>query len=193
MDGYIKILSVAVVVGLPGFAVSAFAGEGEEKSEGLSVLSHKVKDMKGREVKLEKYKGKVLLLVNVASECGLTPQYEALQELHDKYSKDGLAILGFPANNFGGQEPGTNAEIYQFCTSTYNVKFDLFSKISVKGDDIDPLYKDLTSKEKNGEFAGDIEWNFAKFLVDREGNVVKRFAPRVKPESKEIVAAIEGS
>jgi glutathione peroxidase len=192
MDGYIKILSVAVVVGLLGFAVSAFAGEGEEKSEGLSVLSHKVKDMKGREVKLEKYKGKVLLLVNVASECGLTPQYEALQELHDKYSKDGLAILGFPANNFGGQEPGTNTEIYQFCTSTYNVKFDLFSKISVKGDDIDPLYKDLTSKEKNGEFAGDIEWNFAKFLVDREGNVVKRFAPRVKPESKEIVAAIEG-
>ena len=135
----------------------------------------------------------MLLLVNVASEFGLTPQYKGLQKLHKKYNKDGLAILGFPANNFGQQEPGTNKEILAFCTTNYGVEFDMFSKISVKGDDIDPLYASLTSKKKNGEFGGEIEWNFTKFLVDREGKVVKRFDSRIKPEADEVVKAIEGA
>jgi glutathione peroxidase len=151
----------------------------------------KMKDIDGKDVRLKKYKGDVLLIVNTASQCGYTPQYEALQAIYDKYKTQGFEVLGFPANNFGGQEPGTEAEIKEFCTTKYKVTFPMFAKISVKGDDQDPLYKFLTSKETNPAFAGDITWNFNKFLVDRQGNVVARFTSKDKPDSETVTAAIE--
>ena len=154
-----------------------------------SVLDFKMRDIDGKDVKLNKYKGNVLLVVNVASKCGYTPQYEGLQATYAKYKDKGFYVLGFPANNFGEQEPGTEAEIKEFCSAKYHVTFPMFAKISVKGDDIDPLYKFLTSKETNSEFAGDITWNFNKFLVDRHGKVVARFASKETPES--IAGAIE--
>lgn len=156
-----------------------------------SVLDFKMRDIDGNDVKLQKYKGKVLMIVNTASKCGYTPQYESMQATYDKYKDKGFVILGFPANNFGGQEPGTEAEIKEFCTSKYKVTFPMFAKISVKGEDQDPLYKYLTSAETNPQFAGDIKWNFNKFLVDRKGNVVARFDSKVTPDSPEVTAAIE--
>jgi glutathione peroxidase len=165
-------------------SVPTFAG-------GAHVLDYTMKDINGKDVDLSKYKGKAVMIVNVASKCGLTPQYEQLQELHTKYSKKGLSILGFPANNFMGQEPGTDEEIRQFCALKYDVEFDMFSKISVKGEDQADLYEELTSKKENKGFGGDIIWNFEKFLVNREGNVVARFAPKTKPDAPEVIAAIE--
>lgn len=156
-----------------------------------SVLDFTMKDIDGREVALSKYKGKVLLIVNVASRCGMTPQYEQLQMLHEKYGAKGLAVLAFPANNFGGQEPGTNEEIKSFCSTQYGVGFDLFGKVSVKGEDACELYKFLTSKEKHEKLGGEIKWNFTKFLVDRDGKVIERFEPRTKPDAPEVVKAIE--
>lgn len=156
-----------------------------------SVLDFKMRDIDGKDVKLSKYKGKVLMIVNTASKCGYTPQYESLQATYDKYKDKGFVTLGFPANNFGGQEPGTEAEIKEFCTSKYKVTFPMFAKISVKGDDQAPLYKFLTSADTNPQFAGDIKWNFNKFLVDRKGKVVARFDSKVKPDSPEITSAIE--
>src|SRR5215208_8406995 len=135
-----------------------------------SPLDFKVKTIDGKEQKLSEYKGKVVLFVNVASKCGLTPQYKGLEALYEKYKDQGFVILGFPANNFGSQEPGTNEEIKQFCTSKYDVTFPMMSKISVKGDDKHELYKFLTEGAAGKDFAGDVEWNFAKFLVDRNGN-----------------------
>lgn len=155
-------------------------------------LAVTVKSIEGKEVDLAKtYAGKVCLIVNVASKCGLTTQYEQLTALHKKYGEQGLAILAFPCNDFEAEEPGTNEEIKTFCKTTYGVEFDLFAKISVKGDEASPLYKYLTSPEKNGKFGGEIEWNFAKFLVDREGKVIARFKPDVKPDAPEVVKAIE--
>jgi glutathione peroxidase len=154
-------------------------------------LNFEMKSLDGKSVKLNKYKGKVVLMVNVASQCGLTPQYKALEELHEKYAEKGLAVLGFPANQFGAQEPGSDKEIATFCKSNYDVKFDMFSKVVVKGDGQCPLYKFLTSKESDPKFSGDITWNFEKFLLNREGEVVARFAPKVKPDSDDVVKAIE--
>jgi glutathione peroxidase len=131
------------------------------------------------------------LMVNVASKCGLTPQYEELEALHEKYHDKGLAVLGFPANEFGKQEPGSNEEIGEFCKKNYGVEFDMFSKVVVKGDDKCDLYKFLTSKETNGKFAGDISWNFEKFLVNKKGEVVARFKPQTKPDAPEVIKAIE--
>jgi glutathione peroxidase len=156
-----------------------------------SVLDFKMRDIDGKDVKLKKYKGNVLLVVNTASKCGYTPQYEGLQATFDKYKDKGFYVLGFPANNFGGQEPGTEKEIKEFCTSKYKVTFPMFAKISVKGEDQDPLYAFLTSKETNPEFAGDITWNFNKFLVDRKGKVVARFSSKEKPDSEAVTQAIE--
>lgn len=154
-----------------------------------AALDFEMKTLSGQSVKLaDKYQGKVVLLVNVASECGLTPQYEQLQELHKKYAAQGLSIVGVPANEFGKQEPGTNEEIATFCKSNYGVEFDMLSKVVVKGDDICPLYDYLTNKSK---FPGPIGWNFEKFLIGRNGDVVARFAPRVKPDAPEVVSAIE--
>ena len=156
-----------------------------------SIYDFTVNDIDGKPVKLSQFKGKVILIVNVASKCGFTPQYEGLQKLYSEYADKGLVILGFPANNFGGQEPGTNSEIKEFCTTKYSVTFPMFSKISVKGTDIHPLYQYLTSKETDPDFAGDITWNFNKFLIDASGKIVARFDSKDKPESEKVVNAIQ--
>jgi glutathione peroxidase len=146
-----------------------------------TVHDFKVKNIKGEDIDLSSYKGKVLLIVNVASKCGATPQYDA---------EKGLVVLGFPANNFGAQEPGTDAEIADFCTSNYSVEFPMFSKVSVKGDDKAPLFTYLTSAE-NPDKQGDIGWNFEKFLIGKDGKLIRRFATRVQPDDATVVAAIE--
>lgn len=145
----------------------------------------------GQDLKLETYKNKIILIVNVASKCGYTPQYEGLERLYQNYKDKGFVILGFPANNFLGQEPGSNEEIMNFCSLTYNVTFPMFSKISVKGKDIAPLYKFLTEKETNPDFNGKIKWNFTKFLINSEGRIVDRFEPKEKPDSEKIIKRIE--
>lgn len=150
-----------------------------------SVYDFTVKTIDGQEAKLDAYKGKVLLIVNVASKCGYTPQYEGLQAVYSKYKDQGLVILGFPANNFMGQEPGTEAEIKTFCQTKYNVSFPLFAKISVKGENIAPLYQFLTSQ------AGDVTWNFNKFLIGKDGKIIKHFESKDKPEGEAVVGAIE--
>jgi glutathione peroxidase len=150
-------------------------------------------DIDGTSVDLSSYQGKVLMLVNVASKCGLTPQYTQHVEIHQKYRDQGFEVLGFPANNFMGQEPGTNEEIKTFCATRFGVEFPIFSKISVKGDDIAPLYAELTSQESNGEFGGEIKWNFTKFLVGRDGRVIDRFEPQVKPDAPEVISALEAA
>jgi glutathione peroxidase len=169
-----------------------FAGEEVANQKNVSpVLNFKMKNIDGKDVFLGEYQGKVLLIVNVASECGFTPQYEELEKLHQKYQKQGLKVLAFPANDFGSQEPGTNEQIKEFCQSKYDVTFDLFAKTSVKGNDQCDLYKLLTDKEKNGQFGGEIRWNFQKFLVDRNGKVVERFEPKDDPMGDKIVKAVE--
>lgn len=149
-----------------------------------------VYDMEGGEVNLSDYNGVVLLIVNVASKCGYTKQYADLQQLYDKYKEDGFEILGFPCNDFGGQEPGTNNEIKEFCSMNFGVTFKLFDKIKILGNDKAPLYERLTNNNVTGEY--DIEWNFEKFLIDRNGKIVARFASRVKPLSDEIIGAVKG-
>ena len=155
------------------------------------VLDFELNNIDGQPTKLSSYKGKVLLLVNVARKCGYTPQYDGLQAVYAKYKDQGLTILGFPANNFMGQEPGTNEEIKTFCQTKFKVSFPLFTKISVKGDDIHPLYQFLTSNEANPGFGGDIKWNFGKFLVDKSGKVIARFESGDAPEGSKITQAIE--
>ena len=147
----------------------------------------------GTPTALASFKGKVMLVVNVASQCGYTYQYEALQALYLKYKDQGLVVAGFPANNFGGQEPGSNAEIGAFCKSKFGVTFPMFSKISVKGSDKAPLYQFLTDKAANPKTAGEIQWNFTKFLVDRNGKVLQRFEPAVEPDSREVISAVESA
>jgi glutathione peroxidase len=155
-------------------------------------LDFKMKDIDGKEVDLARtYKEKVVLIVNVASKCGLTPQYAELEKLYETYKARGLVILGFPANEFGAQEPGTNKEIKEFCTSQYQVTFPMFEKIVVKGEGIHPLYKFLTEKESDPAYAGEIKWNFTKFLVGRDGKLAARFEPKTKPSEKEVTDAIE--
>lgn len=156
-----------------------------------SIYDFTMKNIDGKDVPLKSYKGKVVLVVNVASKCGLTPQYEQLEALNKKYKAKGLRVLGFPANNFGAQEPGTEAEIKQFCSLNYKVSFDMFHKISVKGSDQHPLYKYLTGlPQPNG---GDIEWNFGKFLIGKNGEVIARFPAVMKPDDPKIVAALEAA
>ena len=156
-----------------------------------SVYDFTMPSIDGQETPLASFKGKVALVVNVASRCGYTPQYTALESVYEKYKGDGLVVLGFPANNFMGQEPGSNQEIKTFCTRTYHVSFPMFSKISVKGSDKAPLYQYLTSKEDNPQTGGEIKWNFTKFLIGRDGSIVARFEPGVTPDSPEVTAAIE--
>ncbi len=154
-----------------------------------SIYAFKMKDIDGKTVPLSKYKGKVLLVVNVASKCGFTPQYKGLQELYESKKDKGFVILGFPANNFGAQEPGTDPEIKQFCSSKFGVTFPMFSKISVKGSDENDLYKWLIANSPRPQ--DDIEWNFAKFVVGRDGKVYKRFSPKETPTSPEVEQAID--
>jgi glutathione peroxidase len=156
-----------------------------------SIYDFDVKTIDGGDKSLGDYRGKALLIVNVASQCGMTPQYEGLEALHEAYEARGLAVLGFPANEFGGQEPGTNEEIKEFCSARYAVKFDMFAKVKVKGQGIHPLFDYLTKPESNPGFSGDIKWNFNKFLVGRDGRVVARFEPKVEPTSGAVKRAIE--
>ena len=159
-------------------------------SAASGLYSFTLNSIEGKPAPLADYKGKVALLVNVASQCGYTPQYAPLESVYEKYKDQGFVILGFPANNFGAQEPGSNEEIKTFCNRKYNVTFPMYAKISVKGADQAPLYSYLTTQTPPG-ISGEIKWNFTKFLVDKNGNVVKRFEPAVTPDSKEVVSAIE--
>ena len=156
-----------------------------------SVLEIPLKDNSGKDTSLDAYKGKVLLVVNVASKCGLTPQYKALEAIHQKYKGQGFTVLGFPCNQFGGQEPGTNEEIKQFCSSKYDVTFPLFDKLDVNGPKRHPLYVALAGKES--PFPGDIKWNFGKFLIGRDGKILKRFEPKTTPDAPEVIQAIEAA
>ena len=155
------------------------------------IYSFTLNSIDGKPAPLADYKGKVVLVVNVASQCGYTPQYSALEATYEKYKDQGFVILGFPANNFGAQEPGTNEEIKTFCTRKYSVTFPMYAKISVKGADKHPLYQFLTDKQANPSTGGEIQWNFTKFLVGKDGKVVTRFESDVEPESPEVTAAIE--
>jgi glutathione peroxidase len=183
-------LSAAALLVLAPLGALSAASAG---SKAKSVLDFHMKDIDGKDVDLAAYKGKVLLVVNVASQCGLTPQYKDLEALYEKYKDQGFDVLGFPANEFGKQEPGSNEEIKEFCTTKYKVTFPMFSKIVVKGEGIDPLYGFLTGSDTNPKFAGDITWNFTKFLVNRKGDVIARFEPRVKPSDANVTKAIESA
>jgi glutathione peroxidase len=158
-----------------------------------SIYDFTMKSIDGQPVSLGSYSGKVVLLVNVASKCGFTPQYAGLESLYEKYKDRGLAIVGIPANNFAQQEPGTNEEIKKFCSNKYNVTFPMMAKVSVLGDDKTPLYTFLTGAGTDPQFAGDIKWNFTKFLFDRSGKPVARFEPNVTPDSPQVTAAIEAA
>ncbi len=182
-----RIQSVFLLLFLVG-ACSAVAQQ-QPDSPPAGVYSFTLNSIDGKATPLADYRGDVLLIVNTASECGYTPQYAPLEQLYQRFRDRGLRILAFPANNFGGQEPGSNAEIKEFCTSHYAVTFDLFEKISVKGEDIHPLYHYLTAET---DFPGDIRWNFTKFLVSRDGTVVARFDTKVDPLDGHVVSQIEG-
>ena len=209
---FVITLIVVCVWLVGGIIASFYVKKGEEKyipvwkqpvksqqteSEGENMdskfYSFTMKSIDGTEVPLSTYKGKVVLVVNVASKCGYTSQYAGLQELYEKYKDQGLVILGFPANNFASQEPGTNEEIKSFCTVNFGVTFPMFAKISVKGDDIDPLYAYLTSEEGSGEHANDIKWNFNKYLIDKTGKTIGYFSSGAKPMGPKITKAIEAA
>ena len=194
-----QILWYAVVA--LGLGVLAVSGPGEGEAAGTAagapavppILRYKMASLSGREVDLGRYRGEVLMMVNTASKCGFTPQYKGLEELYERFHGRGFAVLGFPANNFLWQEPGSDAEIGAFCHKNYGVTFDMFSKISVRGGDKAPLYRYLTDERTNPEFSGEIMWNFTKFLVGRDGRVVARFGPRTSPEEPAVAAAIEAA
>ena len=158
-----------------------------------TVYDFTMTSINGEKINLSTYKGKVLLIVNVASKCGLTPQYEDLEALYTEKKEEGLVILGFPANNFLSQEPGTNEEIMSFCAVNYGVSFPMFSKISVKGSDIDPLYDFLTHKDKNGVYQGKVKWNFQKFLIGKDGKLISSIEPTAKVTDPEVKQLIEGA
>ena len=187
----LKILSISLLIIFAGLFVFFGNSSPTASTKTKSVLEFKMKDIDGKEVALKKYKGDVLLIVNTASKCGYTPQYEGLQAIYEKYKAQGFYVLGFPANNFGGQEPGKESEIKEFCESKYKVTFPMFAKISVKGEDQHPFYNFLTAKETNPKFSGDISWNFNKFLVNRKGKVVARFSSKDKPDGEAVTQAIE--
>jgi len=157
----------------------------------MTIYDIPVRSLDGQPASLRDYEGKVLLIVNVASKCGLTPQYEGLERLHEKFAERGFAVLGFPCNQFGGQEPGTADEIATFCSATYGVTFPMFEKIDVNGDDRHPLYAQLSELTDASGHTGDIRWNFEKFLVDRDGTPVTRLSPMAEPDSDEVITAIE--
>ena len=185
-----RILTVVSVLTIVfGMVVSSDGAEKEGKKV-PAALNFKMRSLGGKEVDLSKYQGKVVMVVNVASKCGLTPQYGQLQALYEKYSEKGLAILGFPCNQFGAQEPGTADEIKEFCRVNYGVTFDMFGKIEVNGDGACPLYKHLTALETKPKGPGKISWNFEKFIIGRSGEVVARFAPPTKPDDPEVLKVI---
>lgn len=173
--------------------VSQFFGANNLLAEKATttVLDHEVKSLEGKATDLSKYKGKVVMIVNVASRCGATPQYTALQDLYETFKDDGLVVIGFPCNQFGKQEPGTSAEIREFCSANYGVTFPIMEKVDVNGDDATPVYKALTATQTAPKKAGPIGWNFEKFLIDRDGNVVARYGTSTEPDAPEVVAAIK--
>lgn len=173
----------AILAGLLLAATTMFAAD--------SLFDIPLKDINKMDTSLKAQQGKVLLIVNVASQCGLTPQYKGLEAIHRKYKDRGFTVLGFPCNDFGGQEPGSNEEIKQFCSTKYDVSFPLFDKLHVKGPEQHPLYAALTGK--GAKFPGDVKWNFGKFLVGRDGTVLQRFEPRTAPDAKEVTDAIEAA
>lgn len=177
---------IAVVIG-PSAAAEDNAGEVP------AALNFKMKSLEGKEVDLADYQGKVVLMVNVASKCGLTPQYRQLQALHEKYGEEGLAILGFPCNQFGGQEPGSPDKIRTFCSKNYGVSFPMFSKVKVNGKDASSLYQHLKSLDTHPQGSGEISWNFEKFLLNRKGAVIARYEPRTKPDAPEVIQTIEAA
>ncbi len=180
-------LGILAALSLLVFGVAA---TGDPMSTGGShVLDRTMKRLDGSEQNLADYRGQVILMVNTASKCGLTPQYDGLEALYRKYKDRGFVVLGFPANDFMGQEPGTDAQIADFCRSTYGVEFPMFSKITVKGDDMHPLYRELTSQP--APVGGAVKWNFQKYLFDRKGNVVEKFDPQVKPDDPALVKRVE--
>lgn len=181
-------LVAAVVVFVA--ATTSYSADKEE-SKVTNPLELKMTGLDGKEVDLSQFKGKVVLFVNVASQCGYTPQYDGLQKLYDTYRKDGLVVVGVPANEFGQQEPGTNDEIAQFCKKNYGVTFPMLAKVVVKGQGICPLYQFLTSKESDPKFGGAIGWNFEKFLINRKGEVVGRFKSDVAPDSDQLTSAVK--
>ena len=159
----------------------------------MSLYDIPINTLDGKPASLKDYQGKAVLLVNVASRCGLTPQYEGLERIHERYADRGFTVLGVPCNQFGGQEPGTSEEIQEFCSATYGVTFPLTEKIEVNGDGRHPLYTELTKAADAEGTNGDIQWNFEKFLIGSDGTVLKRFRPRTEPESSEVVEAIEAA
>lgn len=179
-------LMVGIVL---GWIATAVCAHGDTVM--TNIYDFTMRDIDGKEVSLATFKGKVLLVVNVASKCGFTGQYAGMEKLYRSYTNRGFVVLGFPANDFGGQEPGTESEIKNFCTLTYGVTFPMFAKISVNGAGIHPLYTFLTSKATNPDFSGKITWNFNKFLVDRTGHIVGRFGSPTAPDAKDLVAALE--
>ena len=181
-----RLLGIGIAV---GSMVAGVCMHGEAAM--TNIYDFTMQDIDGKNVSLSAFKGKVLLLVNVASKCGFTGQYSGLEKLYSTYTNRGFVVLGFPANDFLGQEPGTDAEIKSFCALTYGVTFPMFAKISVKGKDIHPFYAFLTSKETNPNSGGAISWNFNKFLIGRDGAIVGRFGSRTKPDDKELVEAVE--
>jgi glutathione peroxidase len=183
------VLGTAVTVSL-SCAIPIDAAEKEHKKM-PPALSFKMKSLAGKEVDLSKYHGRVVMIVNVASKCGLTPQYEQLQKIHEEYSEKGLSIIGFPCNQFGSQEPGTADEIQEFCRANFGVTFEMFAKISVNGEEACDLYKYLTALDTKPKGKGKIGWNFEKFIIGRNGEVLARFAPPTKPDDPEIVKLLE--
>lgn len=159
----------------------------------MTIYNHPVTALDGSPADLHDYAGKAILIVNVASKCGLTPQYEGLEAMHERYADQGFSVLGFPCNQFMGQEPGTSEEIASFCSTTYGVTFPMFSKIDVNGDNRDALYGELTSHADSDGVDGDIRWNFEKFLISADGEVIGRFAPQVEPGDAALVAAVEAA
>ena len=201
MKNYTHVLVCAMLVLLAGVAVSdaqekksgkaAQGSEKKAKSETPAALNFKMNSLEGKEVDLSKYKGKVVVIVNTASRCGYTRQYENLQNLHEQFGKDGLAILGFPCNQFGGQEPGSAQEIMTFCKKNYGVEFDMFAKVDVKGDKQSKLFKHLTNLDLAPKGKGDVRWNFEKIVLDRTGKPVARFGSGVSPESDKFKKLIK--
>ncbi len=182
-----RLLSIALLAcGVCLMSSQVQAQDAESKA-----LSFTMKSLDGKEVDLKKYAGKVVLIVNTASQCGLTPQYTDLQQIHTKYQSKGLAVLGFPCNQFGKQEPGDSKEISEFCTKNYGVTFDMFEKVDVNKDSACGLYKYLTATEAPPVGKGAVKWNFEKFLINRKGELVHRFSPQTQPDAPEVIAAIE--
>ena len=190
------VVGVVVVVVIGGLGAAYAMGvilnpSPSEPPKAASLYEFTLKNIDGSDVKLETFRGKVILIVNTASKCGLTPQYEGLQKIYDRFKDKDFVVVGFPANNFLGQEPGTEKEIKEFCTLNYKVTFPMFSKISVKGADQHPLYSFLTNEKTNPGFSGDITWNFEKFLIGKDGKTVARYAPRVLPDDPKVIEEIE--